>query len=111
MKTDIEYIPYGEIRSRLTKTGWRTLRRHSRISKSWERTTKLPRRVFVSFSQDLDQSFVQMFRAKAAPDTRLLILNEGASTDKLLSRTVALQITSPPRFYVIDPPPSSASHH
>src|SRR5260370_7823091 len=101
MKTDIEYIPYGEIRSRLTKTGWRTLRRHSRISKSWERTTKLPRRVFVSFSQDLDQSFVQMFRAKAAPDTRLLILNQDASTDRLLSPFSNLPLTSHHSSYLI----------
>src|SRR6266849_7942956 len=102
MKTDIEYIPYGEIRFRLTKLGWRALRQHARISKSWERTRTLPRRVFVSFYQDLDQSFVQMFREKPAPDTRLLILNDGASTDRLLSRMVDLQIRSPERFYVID---------
>jgi len=111
MKTNIEYIPYGEIRSRLKKVGWRTLRRHSRISGSWVRTRKLPRRVFVSFSQDLDQSFVEMFRAKPAPDTRLLILNEGASTDRLLSRMVDLQIRSPERFYVIDAAAGSGNHH
>ena len=43
-----------------------------------------------------------MFREKPAPDTRLLILNEGASTDRLLSRMIDLQIRSPERFYVID---------
>src|SRR5437016_103631 len=98
MKTDIEYIPYGEISSRLTKYRWRMLNEHARVSKSWEKTGELPRRVYVTFSQDLDESFVEMFRQKATDDTRLLILHEGASTDKLLSRIVDLQIRTPQRF-------------
>src|SRR5207237_1447000 len=50
----------------------------------------------------LDQSFAELFRGKATRDTRLLILNEGASTDKLLSQIFDLQIRTPQRCYVFD---------
>src|SRR6478609_8125734 len=111
MKTDIEFIPYGEIFSRLTTSRWRILGQHARISKSLERTKLLNRNFFVTFSQDLDESFVQMFRERATHTTRLLILNEGASADRLLSRIVDLQIRAPHRFCVIDATVGSGKTH
>ncbi len=102
MKTDIEIVPYGGILSALSKQRWRTKSQHARIAKSFERTPQSHRRVFVTFSHDLDESFVEMFRENATQETRLLILNEGTSTDWLLSRIVDLQIRTPQRFYVMD---------
>jgi hypothetical protein len=111
MNTDIEYIPYGEISSSLTKHRWRTLNRTFHASGTWERTKTSPRRVFISFSRDLDERFVEMFREKATHDTRLLILNAGLSTDRLVSRIVDLQIRTPERFYVIDTAFGSGKTH
>src|SRR4051812_24939490 len=102
MKTNVEIVPYGGILSALTKKRWQSIRHHARISKSLEKTPRSLRRVFVTFSCDLDESFGDIFRQKPTEDTRLLILHEGASTDWLLSRVVDLQIRTPQRFYVID---------
>jgi uncharacterized protein DUF2442 len=102
MKTDVEIVPYGEVFSALSKQRWRTIGRHTRISKSLERTPRPHRRVFVTFSCDLDESFAALFREKATRDTRLVILNEGGSTDKLLSRIFDLQIRTPQRCYVVE---------
>ncbi|HVR34743.1 MAG TPA: DUF2442 domain-containing protein [Methylomirabilota bacterium] len=103
MKVEIEFIPYGEIRSR-ARDSWQALSRlgHARISRPRENSRHVGRRVFVTFSQDLDESFVELFRRWTAHDTRLLILNEGASTDRLLSRILDLQIRTPQRCYVVE---------
>ncbi len=102
MNTDIECILYGGISSSLAKHRWRTFSSKSLASGSWQRTKQTPRLVFVSFSKDLDDTFVEMFRAKATDDTRLLVFNLGFSTDRLVSRIVDLQIRTPQRFCVID---------
>jgi hypothetical protein len=102
MITDIEYIPHGEISASMTKYLWRTLSRHGSDSRSLERAKPLSRRIFVSFSEDLDEPFVELFRKKATEDSRLLVFNAGFSTDRLISRIVDLQIRTPQRFYVID---------
>lgn len=100
MKTEIQFIVYGEISSRLKKD-YRPIE-HARILTSWPSPNNIMRHVFVSFSYDLDESFVKMFREKATQETRLLIFNEGSSTDRLMSRLVDLQIRTPQRFYVFD---------
>jgi hypothetical protein len=100
MKAEIQFITYGEISSRLKKDH-RPIE-HARILTSWRNASKVMRHIFVTFSQDLDESFVEMFRKKATQNTRLLILNEGFSTDRLMSRLVDLQIRTPQRFYVFD---------
>jgi hypothetical protein len=100
MKTEIEFFPYGEMSSRLMKDDW--LIEHAHISTSWQGKSSMLRRFFVAFSHDLDESFVEMFRKKATQDSRLLIFNEGSSTDRLMSRIVDLQIRTPQRFYVFD---------
>jgi hypothetical protein len=107
MKASVEFIPYGEISSRVTPHRWKLLGQRARLSKSLGKTRHLPGNVlvtyvFVTFSQDLDDPFVEVFRKRATPDTRLLIFNEGTSTDRLISRIVDLQIRTQQRFYVID---------
>ena len=101
MKTEVEIIPYGGVLSALSRQRRRTISRHTRISRS-QRKTQSHRRVFVTFSYDLDRSFAELFREKTTPDTRLLILNEGASTDRLLSRIFDLQVRTPQRCYVFE---------
>src|SRR5438552_8449282 len=96
MNSDIEIVPYGAMRSAASTNRWRT-----KSSRSLERTRQA-QRLFVTFAYDLDESFAELFREQAAPDTRLLIVNEGTSTDRLLARIIDLQIRTPQRFYVID---------
>src|SRR6266446_8153121 len=110
MKIGIEIVPYGEILSALSTQRWRTISHQTRISRSLGRTPQ-SHRVFVTFSYDLDESFAELFREKASQDTRLLILNEGTSTDRLLSRIVDMQIRTPQRFYVIDAAIGSGKTH
>jgi len=102
MKTEIEIVPYGGISTALTKDRWQTIGHHARLSKSLRKSTESFQRFVVTFSHDLDDSFVELFREKATPDTRLLILNEGASTDRLLSRIFDLKIRKPERCYVVE---------
>lgn len=102
MKTDIEFIPYGEISSELSKDRWRGTYRHARVSENRERTKEALHRIFIAYSHDLDDSFVEMFRNKATQESRLLIFNEGISTDFLLSKILNLQIRKPERCYVIE---------
>src|SRR6266705_248895 len=111
MKTKVEIVPYGSVLSALSKQRWRTLSHHTRISTTPERAPQSHRRVFIAFSYDLDESFVEMFRENATQATRLLILNEGASADRLLSRILDLQIRTPQRFYVIDAAVGSGTMH
>src|SRR5882724_1612086 len=101
MKTNIEFIPYGEISSELTKDRWRRTSRHVRISNLRE-GKQTPHRVFIAYSGDLDDSFIELFRNRATQESRLLIFNEGISTDLLLSKILNLQIRKPERCYVIE---------
>lgn len=77
-----------------------------RVSKTWKpfQGTHELWHLLIAFSDELDDAFVQTFRKKATVDTRLLVLNDSRSSDRLLSRIVDLQIRSPHRFYVADPP-------
>jgi Protein of unknown function (DUF2442) len=102
MKPEVEFIPYGEISSELTKDRWRRTSRHVRISNIQESTKEAPHRVFIAFSQNLDESFVEWFRNWATQETRLLIFNEDLSTDRLLTKILPLQIRKPERCYIVD---------
>jgi hypothetical protein len=102
MKTDIEFIAYGEIYSRLAKTSFTTECENARISTPRHNFSRSGKRVFVTFSYDLDKSFVQMFREKAKADSRLLIFDQGIPADRLSSRIVDLQIRTSQRFYIFD---------
>jgi Helix-turn-helix domain len=102
MKASVEFIPYGEICSSLAKVQWRNLQRQGRRSQRWGTARRTPRRVFVSFSSDLDEGFKEVFQQRAAGGTRLLIFNEGTSTDRLLARMFDLRIRTPERCYVVE---------
>jgi hypothetical protein len=103
MKRDIKLIPYGKISSRLTGNRWLGLvSRHAHPSKRISKADPKLRNVFISFSSDLDDSFIEMFRGHATEDTRLLVLHWGTSTDWLVSQLVNLQIRTPERFYVME---------
>jgi hypothetical protein len=102
MKADIEFIPYGEISSELPEGRWRSTRRQNRLSDHRKRSRNGPDRVFIAFSRDLDQAFTEMFRHWATQESRLLIFNEGDSSDRLISAILNLQIRKPERYYVIE---------
>lgn len=102
MKNVLEIVPYGGISSRLTKDRWQLMAERTRISTFGNKPHPPRQCVFVSFSQDVDDPFVEWFRKKATQNARLLIFNEGVSTDTLLSRFVKMQIRSTERFYVAD---------
>lgn len=76
------------------------------VSKTWKPFQKTHElwHLLIAFSDELDDDFVQTFRERATAETRLLVLNDSRSSDRLLSRIVDLQIRSPHRFYVADPP-------
>src|ERR1044071_1923126 len=102
MSNRIEFIPYGEVSSRLGSDRWRTVLRNVQVSKRRESAGEARRCVFVTFSQDLDETFVHMFRERGSEDARVLIFNEGGSADRLLSRLIDLQIRTPQRCYVVE---------
>ncbi len=102
MKTDIQIVPYGELLSPLSSSRSRGLGKHARISTPLHRMSRGRRSVVITFSRDLDQSFIKLFRAKATEHTKLLILNEGTSADTLLSRIMELPVRTPQRLCVLD---------
>jgi hypothetical protein len=102
MKPDIEFIPYGGVSSRLTMGRWRRLSPHVRFSSHLESAGDEPRRIFLTFSHDLDQTLVKAFRKRATPASQLLIINEGASADSLFCKIVDLRIRTAQRFYVVE---------
>jgi len=61
-----------------------------------------PHHLWVAFSEELDEAFVEQFRKLATTNTRLLVFNDGLSADTLLSRFLELQIRSSGRFYVAE---------
>src|SRR6266446_5817006 len=101
MKTEVEIVSYGGVSEVLTKHRWRKKHHDARFSISLRKPATAGRLV-VAFSHDLDDFFVELFREKATHETRLLILNEGTSADRLLSRVLDLQIRTPHRCYVLE---------
>ena len=77
-------------------------RRHSRRAEA-------PSQLWITSAQDLDATFVKLFRERSTPDARLLIMNavgERHSTDSFFTRLLDLQIRSAHRLYVADWPSS-----
>lgn len=107
MKTkNFRIITYGDAFSEWPSTSLREWSRGVPLRKTWSRledpTEEMGEYLLVS-SDELDDEFAEVFREKATQATRLLVLlNEGASADRLLSRIVDLQIRTPQRFYVVD---------
>ena len=58
--------------------------------------------LWIVYSGELDAEFIHRFREYASAYTRLLVFNEGQSSDTLASRLTSLQIRSANRFYVAD---------
>jgi hypothetical protein len=102
MKTDIEFVPYGEMSSKLNMDRWRSRTPHVRFPHRRGSTRSASQTVFLTFSHDLDETFGELFRTTATPASRLLIINEDASADSLISKILGLQIRTPQRFYVVE---------
>jgi hypothetical protein len=109
MKTEsktVRVIPYGRLIDHMQAFAPTDVVHPLRMSKTWKRFQHAHElwHLLIAFSDELDDGFVRTFRERATPDTRLLVLNDSRSSDWLLSRIVDLQIRSPHRFYVADPP-------
>jgi hypothetical protein len=109
MKTEsktVRVIPYGRLIDHMQAFAPTDIVHPLRISKTWKRFQHAHEvwHLLIAFSDELDEGFVRTFRERATPNTRLLVLNDSRSSDWLLSRMIDLQIRSPHRFYVADPP-------
>jgi hypothetical protein len=109
MKTEsktIRVIPYGRLVDRMQSFASTHIVYPLKLSKRWKpfQAAHELGHFLIAFSDELDEQFVLAFRKRATPETRLLVLNDSRSSDRLLSRIVDLQIRSPHRFYVADPP-------
>ena len=101
----VRVIPYGRL-DRMQTFASGNIFHPLRVSKKWKpfQHTHELWHLLIAFSDELDEGFAKTFRKIATSDTKLLVLNDGKSSDKLLSRIIDLQIRSPHRFYVADPP-------
>jgi hypothetical protein len=109
MKTEsktVRVIPYGRLIDHMQAFAPTDVVHPLRMSKTWKRFQHAHElwHLLIAFSDELDEGFVRTFRERATPETRLLVLNDSRSSDWLLSRIIDLQIRSPHRFYVADPP-------
>jgi hypothetical protein len=101
----VRVIPYGRLEEHFDVFAHADVDR-LRLSKTWTpfRGSHELWHLVIAFSHELDEGFLRAFRERATSDTRLLVLNNSRSSDWLLTRIVNLQIRSPFRFYVADPP-------
>jgi len=109
MKTEsktVRVIPYGRLIDRMQAFAPADIVHPLKLSKTWKRFQPAHElgHLLIAFSDELDEAFVRTFRNRATPETKLLVLNDSRSSDRLLLRIVGLQIRSPHRFYVADPP-------
>ena len=109
MKTEskiIRVIPYGRLTDRMPAFASSEIMHPLKLSKTWTRYEAAHElgHFLIAYSDELDEAFAQTFRKRATPETKLLVLNDTRSSDRLLFRIIGLQIRSPYRFYVADPP-------
>jgi ribosome-binding protein aMBF1 (putative translation factor) len=109
MKTELKtvtVIPYGRLVGRVRALVPAEVEHTLRVTRAWKRFKRPDDlwELLITFSDELDEEFVETFRKRATPDTRLLVLNDCRFSDHLLSRVIDLQIRSPQRFYVVDLP-------
>jgi len=107
MKTELKtvrVIPYGRLSNRISEFAHGQVARRLRVTKKWERVLQTHElgHLLIAFSDDVDDGFVEAFRERAAPHTKLLLLDDSRFSDRILSRLVDLQIRSPQRFYIVD---------
>jgi hypothetical protein len=102
----IRVIPYGWLTRRMQAFAPRRVAHGLRVTKTWDRFLQAHElgHVLVAFSDEVDEGFVERFREQAAPETKLLLLNDTRFADRTLSRMVDLQIRSSERFYLVDSP-------
>jgi len=101
-------ITYGQAFSELETTGLREAARGVSVSRKWSppggRLRDTGEYLLIS-SGELDDAFSKAFREHATQTTRLLVLlSEGMSADRLLSRILDLQIRTSQRCYLMDAP-------
>jgi len=102
----IRVIPYGRLADHMETFSPTDALCFVQVSRKWEqfRHGHESGHLLIAFANELDKDFVHTFREKATKNTRLLVLNDSGSSDRLLSRMVDLRMRSAQRFYVADPP-------
>jgi Protein of unknown function (DUF2442) len=100
----VRVIPYGRLIDRMSSFAPSQVAGRVRVTGKWQSFIEAHElgHLLVAFSNEVDDNFVEAFRQKAAPHTKLLVLNDSLSNDRLLSRMVDLQIRSAERFYVVE---------
>src|SRR5258708_8434962 len=107
MKTELKtvrVILYGGLSKRISAFAHGQLGSRLRVTKKWERFLQANELVhlLIAVCEDVDDGFVKAFRERAAPHTKLLLLDDSRFSDRILSRLIDLQIRSPQRFYIVD---------
>jgi hypothetical protein len=107
----VRVIPYGRLIDRMQTFALSDIPHPFRVSKTWTRFEQAHElwHLLIAFSDELDEGFVRTFRERATRETRLLVLNDIQSSDRLLSHFVNLRIRSSHRFYVAEPRFAQAS--
>lgn len=100
----VRVILYGRLIDRMSSFAPSQAAGRVRVTGKWQSFIEAHElgHLLVAFSNEVDDNFVEAFREKAAPHTKLLVLNDSLSNDRLLSRIVDLQIRSAERFYVVE---------
>jgi|GEM_PF-1155730 Protein of unknown function (DUF2442) len=100
----VRVMPYGRLINRMSSFAPSQAAGRVRVTRKWQSFIDAHElgHLLVAFSNEVDEDFVEAFREKAAPHTKLLLLNDSLSNDRLLSRMVDLQIRSAERFYVVE---------
>jgi hypothetical protein len=100
----LRVIPFGRLISRMSSFAPSRAAGRVRVTTKWQSFLEAHElgHLLVAFSNEVDQNFVEAFREKAAPNTKVLLLNDSPFSDRLLSRMVDLQIRSAERFYVVE---------
>jgi hypothetical protein len=110
MKTEsktVRVIPYGRLIERMPGFVTQEHRHRVRVTKTWKRIIETHElwQLLIAFSDEVDERFVQAFREKATPETKILLLNESRFSDWLVTRIIDLPIRSAHRFYIVDSAP------
>lgn len=100
----VRVIPYGRLADRMQFFAPSSGAHGVRVTKRWNRFLLAHElgHLLIAFSDEVDKGFVETFREKAAPQTKLLLLNDSRFTDRILSYIIDLQIRSSERFYLVE---------
>lgn len=100
----VRVIPYGRLADRMQSVTLGGVAHGLRVTKRWNRFLLAHElgHLVLAFANEVDQGFVETFREKAAPHTKLLLLNDSRFADRILSHLVDLQIRSSERFYLVE---------